>query len=184
MYGNRLAPSSDISQGFAILEHLCFVCSRGSLDGYRLELHSYIPVYFDFRCGDLAALYQVPAIQNFLNGTPYSTLFSQKHIHQPGPLKFAEIYFTNARFSFCFHSVTNKCPAQRYICSCSRDWKPDCTLDTRYKLSCIPLIGSLHHEMGSVGSSVQFATGPREVSSCVNGNRVFTSPTFRLTMVC
>ena len=87
----------------------------------------------------------------------------------------------------CFHfvfSVTNKCPAQGYICSCLRDWKPDCTLDTRYtvanvyayKLSCIPLIGSLHHEMGSMGSSVQFATGPREVSSCVNGNRVFTSP--------
>ena len=28
------------------------------------------------------------------------------------------------------------------------------------------------HEMVSVGSSVQFATGPREVSSCVNGKLV------------
>ena len=61
-------------------------------------------------------------------------------------------------------------------------------LDTRYTLLLMSMptscrvfpaesvIGSLHHEMVSVGSSVQCATGPREVSSCVNGNRVFTSP--------
>lgn len=33
IFGNRLAPSRDIACGFAILEHLRFICSGGSTDG-------------------------------------------------------------------------------------------------------------------------------------------------------
>ena len=33
VYGNRLAPSRDIAKGFAVIEHLRFVCSGGCLDG-------------------------------------------------------------------------------------------------------------------------------------------------------
>ena len=38
-----------------------------------------------FRCGDsLIALYQSPAVQRYLNGTPSSTLLKFKLIYQPG----------------------------------------------------------------------------------------------------
>ena len=33
IYANRLAPSKDIALGFAVIEHLRFLCSGGSFDG-------------------------------------------------------------------------------------------------------------------------------------------------------
>ena len=44
--------------------------------------------FIPYRCGeDLAALFQLPAIQSFLNGTPSNTLLSHKRIYQPGILR-------------------------------------------------------------------------------------------------
>ena len=35
VYGNRLAPSRDIAHGFALIEHLRFICAVGSFDGTK-----------------------------------------------------------------------------------------------------------------------------------------------------
>ena len=94
-------------------------------------------VYLKSRCGeDLAELFEMPAIQRFLNGTPSSTLFSHKRIYQPGTLRKVSNYANYTTFSqkfvlahYCFLGVTKKYPAQGHACFCSGGWKADCTSD-------------------------------------------------------
>ena len=137
------------------------------------------------RCGeDLAELFQMPAIQRFLNGTPSSTLFSHKHIYQPGTLRkvsnYAIPHFLKSSYLHTIMSQVSQTSIQLKDMFVSVRGVGKLTvhqmqLDAKYTLLLMStptssgvypaeaVIGSLHHELVNVGNSVQFTTCPNEV---------------------
>lgn len=72
IFGNKRAPSRDIANHFAHVNHIRFICEGG-------------PFNKNEQCGrGLQDLYDSKAVQHFFNCTPMHTLNKSKTIHQPG----------------------------------------------------------------------------------------------------
>eukprot|EP00731_Ephydatia_muelleri_P005115 Em0002g1291a len=72
IYGNKLAPSRDIANHFAIIDHVRYICEGGLFNTNE-------------QCGSgLRELYNTNAVQHFFNSVPMKLLNKTKTIYQPG----------------------------------------------------------------------------------------------------
>lgn len=84
IFGNKQAPSRDIANHFAVVEHLRFICDGGNYNGNE-------------RCGKgLQDLYCSDPVQSFLNSIPSKTLKQKR-----------DIFISLAQHGWLHHTMAN-----------------------------------------------------------------------------
>eukprot|EP00731_Ephydatia_muelleri_P002916 Em0001g2916a len=80
IYGNKQAPSRDIANHFAIVEHLRYICGGGLFNSNE-------------RCSKgVKDLYDTHEVQGFFNSIPSKLLNADREIYKPGTARMATSY--------------------------------------------------------------------------------------------